>query len=246
MALPGNFEFIPPDMGEGGFSFRDGVIYLDTSFTIGNNGYHDITNFSLSVQAMVEDDVVVTDYRTAPVNIPTGERRVVDVSIPIDLAPLQSSGYLVFQPANVSFTVGFDGTTTRSLLDFAVSFTFVQQFEALLPSFDVDFGNSTFTNETGEYAWIVPYVVGTAPFLQGNATAGFTILNETGGLVAETNATIPLGGPWSSNLTFLLDQAQAQDLQTGSQDLTLRVAVELPGGVTFTYETTVRWEPGGG
>ncbi len=245
MAMPGNLDFIPPSE-EGDFRFVDGVVYMDTSVTIGNNGYHDITNFTFSVEALVEDVVALTDYRTAPVDIPVGQRQEIPISIPLDLVPLQSSGYLIFLPANVSFTMGLSGTTTRSLLDFGVSFTFSQQFDALISALDVDLGNSTFRNETGQWFWDVPYVVGMAPFLNGNATALFTITNETGEVVSEASETIPLGDTYEGNLTLSVDESQALDLLARSQDLTVQVTLELPGGITVTYETVVSWEPGGG
>jgi hypothetical protein len=243
MAVPGSLEFIPP--GESpGFRFEEGVVYLDTSFTIGNNGYHDITNLSFSVRALVEDQILVTDFRTPPVDIPTGERRVVDISIPIALEPLQNTGFLVLRPGNVTFQMGIGGTTTRNLLTFAVSFSFREYFEALISAFEIDWGNGTMSQLNGEFQWDVPYLVGTAPFLQGQAQAALSLSNETG-LITETTEAIQLGGLWQDNLTFILDQTEANDLLTSPQVLTLDVVVVLPGNLSFSFQREVEVDLGG-
>jgi hypothetical protein len=243
MAIPGNLEFIPPGDSPS-FRYEDGVVFLDTNFTIGNRGYHDITNLSFTVQAVVEDQIVVTDYRTPPVNIPTGERRVVEMSIPIRLEPLQSSGYIVLRPANITFRMGIAGTTTRNLLDFAVAFSFQEYFEALIPFFDIGWENSTLTPTNGDFRWEVPYVVGMAPFLQGQATADFTLSNETG-VVANATEVLQLGGVWQDNLTFFLDNATANELLTTPQVMTLEVVLTLPGDVTFTHREEILVDLGG-
>ncbi len=242
LAMPGNLEFIPPDVGEGDLRFEDGILYLDTSFTLGNGGYHDITNFSVTVQAIVQDDLVVTDYATTPVNIPVGERREIGISIPVDLEPLLSSGYLLFEPANVSFTIGVSGTTTRGLIDFAVSVTFEQQFEPLISDFS--FGVLNLSEDSGVWVLTVPYTVDAASFLQAEANATFSILDDTGTLLGQTNVTIDLGVPVAGNLTFAIDSAKAVELFDDPQDLTIHVTLELPGDLTFTFETVVSL-PGG-
>ncbi|MCJ2520957.1 MAG: hypothetical protein LN412_08485 [Candidatus Thermoplasmatota archaeon] len=242
LAMPGNLEFIPPEMEEGDLRFEDGILYLDTSFTLGNGGYHDITNFSVTVQAIVQDDLVVTDYATTPVNIPVGERREVGISIPVDLEPLLSSGYLLFEPANVSFTIGMSGTTTRGLIDFAASVTFEQQFDPLISDFS--FGVLNLSQDSGEWVLTVPYTVDAASFLQEPANATFSILDDTGTLLGQANATIDLGVPVAGNLTFDIDSAKAMELLADPQDLTIQVTLELPGDLTFTFETVVTL-PGG-
>ncbi|MEE9236995.1 MAG: hypothetical protein V3U52_04330 [Thermoplasmata archaeon] len=242
LAMPGNLEFIPPDVGEGDLRFEDGILYLDTSFTLGNGGYHDITNFSVTVQAIVQDDLVVTDYATTPVNIPVGERREIGISIPVDLEPLLSSGYLLFEPADVSFTIGVSGTTTRGLIDFALSVTFEQQFEPLISDFS--FGVLNLSEDSGEWVLTVPYTVDAGSFLQEEANATFLILDDTGTPLGQANATIDLGVPVAGNLTFDIDPAKAAELLANPQDLTIHVTLELPGDLTFTFETVVSL-PGG-
>ncbi len=243
IVMPGNLEFVPPGTDESGLRFEDGILYIDTSFTIGNQGYHGITDFTFSVKAEVADQLLLTEYNTTPVNIPIGTRQVVPISIPIDLAVILASSYMIFEPANVTFTMGIGGTTTRGLLDFGASFAFEQEFEPLIPEFT--FGNVTVSNATGEWVLQVPYTVDTASFLTGNATATVSLLNETGGTLGQTNETIPLGQVWAGNLTFVLSQEQAASLLLGPQDLTLDIALQLPGDLTVTFQETVTFDPGG-
>ncbi len=247
MVVPGNLEFIPPGGEESDLRLQGSILYLDTSFTIGNQGLHDITNFTFSVQAVVADQIKVTDYTTDPVSIPIGSRQVVPISIPVDVAALVGTSYVIFEPANVSFTMGVGGTTTRGFLDFNASFTYQQEFEALIPEFNIDIANSTpILNATGDWVMLVPYTVGTASFLSGNATADISIRDEMDDLVGRANETIPLGVPSGGNLTFVLTPEKAAELLAGPQDLTLDVALEMSGELTFSFQSVVRYDPGGG
>ncbi|MEE8199439.1 MAG: hypothetical protein V3R48_06975, partial [Thermoplasmata archaeon] len=117
LVLPGNLEIIPPELDATSARFEDGRVYLDTTLGIGNNGYHDITDLVILVQASVAG-VQISDYRTPPVTASVGRQTFIDISIPMDLAPLAASGDLIFRPANVTFTIGVAGTTTRSFIDF--------------------------------------------------------------------------------------------------------------------------------
>lgn len=241
MVTPGTLEFVPPE--ESTFRFQDGVIYIDTSFVLGNGGYHDLTDLTFFVRGEVEGAGLVTDYRTPPVDVVVGERKTVDLSIPLPLAPFAATGALVFFPADVTFTMGLEGTTTRSLLDFAGSYTFRETFEPLVSVVDLDFDGSNLTFDGTDWAWSVPYVVGTAPFLPGSATVDVRVFNETGSLLTETEEVFPLGGTAEGNLTFLLGEDEANELQTTSQTLTVQVELELPGGLTFALEVPVPWTP---
>ncbi len=243
LVIPGNLEIFAPELDATSARFQDGRVYLDTTLGVGNNGYHDITNLSLFVQASV-DGVQISDYRTPPVTVSVGQRTFIDVSVPLDLAPLTSSGALIFRPANVEFTVGVAGATTRGLISFGASFTFQQAVDPLVRQANLDLTNGRFNLTTFE--WTVPYTVETAPFLQGDTTVRITILNETGVLVGNTTEVVLLGMLVTGNATFQVTAAMALDLETRAQNLTVRLEFVLPGGLVVTDETVVAWDPGGG
>lgn len=246
-----NLEFAPPG-DDPSFRYEDGLLYVDTAFDLGiqdcPSAYvfptcHGITNLTVFVRAVVEDTVSVTDYRSPPVAVAVGERRSVDVSIPLRLAPLVTTGYIVLRPANVSFTLGISGTTTRGFMDFAGSFTQDQLFDPLISRFVVDWENSTFVPENGNVTWTVPYTVGSADFLSGTADATVRVHNATSQLTEGATA-IPLGQVANGTFSFTLSQEAAQDLATTPQTLRVEVAFTLPGDLTFTTETTVEWTGG--
>lgn len=254
LAFPGTLAFDLPELGEeGGIRYEDGVLTLSSSLNITNRGYaipglgsaltHDLNGLSFAVRAVVADSIVVADYASPPVDIPVGERRTIPLDIPIDLATLAGLAFLVLEPANVSFSLGVDGSTTRGLVDFGASVTIEQRFDALV-QFEVDAANATVSNGTEGWELSVPYVVGTPDFLGGNMSLGVALRNATGGQVGVANETIPLGVEWAGNFTFVVDEAQALDLLTGPQDLTLEVVVELPGGLRFAVTQPLEWEGG--
>ncbi len=245
LVIPGNLEILPPELDATSARFQDGVVYLDTTLGVGNNGYHDITDLSLFVQASV-DGVQISDYRTPPVTVSVGQRTFIDVSVPMDLAPLTSSGALIFRPANVEFTVGVAGATTRGLISFGASFTFQEAVDPLVRQANFDLTNGTLAVNGTAFQWTVPYTVETASFLQGNTTVRITILNETGVLVGNTTEVIPLGVLATGNATFPVSAAIGADLASRPQTLTLRVEITLPGGLVVTNDTVVAWNPGGG
>ncbi len=254
MVVPPNLEISLPDTEGTNFVYDNGVMRMDTSITIRNNGYyfggfaitHDITNFTVSVLAQVED-IEVANTTSDPVDIPMGSSRLVPVSIAINLAPLISTGYIVFEPANVSFTIGGGATTTRGLLSADASVTLsIPMEEPLISDFNLDFQNSTFSNVTGGVEWRLPYTIVTADFLPGNASAAFTILNETGGFVGNATELIPLGQSVASNLTLFVTDESFLELMARPQNLTLQFELTLPGNLTFTRQITIPWEPPGG
>ncbi len=243
--LPGNLEIIPPELSATSARFEDGRVYLDTTLGIGNNGYHDITDLVILVQASVAG-VQISDYRTPPVTASVGRQTFIDISIPLDLAPLAASGDLIFRPANVTFTIGVAGTTTRSFIDFGASFTFEQPVDPIIRQAEVDLTNGTLSINGTAFDWTVPYTFETASFLQGNATARITLLNETGVLVSDATAVVPLGRLVNGNVTFPVSAAMGIDLATRPQNLTVRVELVLPGGLGVSFDTVVSWDPGGG
>lgn len=245
LVIPGNLEIFPPQLDATSARFQDGRLYLDTTLGVGNNGYHDITDLSLSVQAAV-GGVQISDYRTPPVTAPVGQRTLIDVSVPVDLAPLAASGALIFRPAEVNFTLGVAGTTTRNFIDFGVAFTFQQVVDPLIQEVTIDLANSTLALNGTVYLWTVPYALGTAAFLQGDATARITVFNDMGVLVGNTTEVIPLGGLARGDATFEVSAGVGADLATRPQDLTVRVELTLPGGLVVATETVVAWNPGGG
>ncbi|MFQ5920324.1 MAG: hypothetical protein ACE5I4_09835 [Thermoplasmata archaeon] len=245
LVLPGNLEILPPELNASSARFQDGRVYLDTTLGIGNNGYHDITDLSLFVQASV-GGVQISDYRTPPVTAPVGMRTFIDVSVPMDLVPLVATGALIFRPADVNFTLGVAGTTTRSFIDFGAAFTFQQSVDPLIQQAWLDLRNGTLAVNGTAYLWAMPYTVETASFLQGNATARITILNATGGLVGNATEVVPLGRLVNGNATFQVSAAVGLDLATRAQDLTVRLELTLPGGLTVANDTVVAWDPGGG
>lgn len=244
LVLPGNLAILPPQLDATSARFQDGRIYLDTTFGLENNGYHDLTNLSLFVQASV-GGIQISDYQTPPATAPVGEQTLIDVSVPIDLIPLATSGALIFRPAEVNFTLGIAGTTTRSFIDFGASFTFQQTIDPLIQQATVDLPNSTLTLNGTAFLWSVPYTVETAPFLQGTTAARITVFNETGALLGNTTEVIPLGGLSRDNATFQVSAAAGADLATRPQDLTVRVELTLPGGLAVANDSVVRWDPGG-
>ncbi len=245
LVIPGNLEILPPELDATSARFQDGRVYLDTTLGVGNNGYHDITDLSLFVQASVAG-IQVSDYRTPPVTVSVGQRTFINVSVPMDLAPLASSGALIFLPANVEFTVGVAGTTTRGFISFGASFTFQQPVDPLIPQANLDLANGTLAVNGTAFQWTMPYTVETASFLQGNTTIRITIFNETGVLVGNTTAVVPLGTLVNGNATFQVTAAMGLDLATRPQNLTVRLELVLPGGLGVTDETVVAWDPGGG
>ncbi len=245
LVIPGNLEILPPELDATSARFQDGRVYLDTTLGVGNNGYHDITDLSLFVQASVAG-IQVSDYRTPPVTVSVGQRTFINVSVPMDLAPLASSGALIFLPANVEFTVGVAGTTTRGFISFGASFTFQQPVDPLIPQANLDLTNGTLAVNGTAFQWTMPYTVETASFLQGNTTVRITIFNETGVLVGTTTEVVPLGTLVNGNATFQVTAAMGLDLATRPQNLTVRLELVLPGGLGVTDETVVAWDPGGG
>ncbi|MFQ5986982.1 MAG: hypothetical protein ACE5KQ_06450 [Thermoplasmata archaeon] len=241
LVIPGNLAILPPQLDVTSARFQDGRVYLDTTLGVENNGYHDITGLSLFVQASV-GGIQISDYRTPPATAAVGQQTLIDVSVPIDLVPLAASGALILRPADVNFTLGVAGTTTRSFVDFGASFTFQQPMEPLIRQAAVDLPNSTL-NVTS-LLWTVPYTVETAPFLQGDASARITVFNDTGVLLSNTTEVIPLGGVAWGNATFLVSAAAGADLATRPQDLTVRVEMTLPGGLSVANDSVVRWDPG--
>lgn len=254
MVVPPNLEITPPDTQGIDFAYVDGVLRLDTSIAVKNNGYYfggfaitpDITNFTISVRGLVED-IEVTNVTSDPVDIPIGTSRLVPVSVGVQLAPLVSTGYIIFEPANITFILGGDATTTRGLLDVAVSVTLgLPMEEPLISDFNFDFQNSTFANITGGKEWRFPYTIRSADIIQGNASAVLTLLNQTGGFIGNTTTDIPLGTDAMGNLTFAISDGSFLELMTGPQDLALQVQLTLPGDLTFSREVTIPWEPPGG
>lgn len=244
LVLPGNLEIIPPELDATSARFQDGRVYLDTTLGVGNNGYHDITDLVIQVQASVAD-VQISDYRTPPVTAAVGRQTFIDVSVPMDLAPLAASGDLIFRPANVTFTLGVAGTTTRNFIDFGASFTFEQPIDPIIQQAEIDLRNGTIAVNGTAFDWTVPYTLETASFLQGNTTARITLLNETGVLVGNATETVRLGRLVTENVTFPVSAAMGLDLATRPQSLTVRLEIVLPGGLIVSNDTIVAWDPGG-
>ncbi len=254
MVVPPNLEITPPSTDGVDFTYVDGVLRLDTSIALKNNGYYfggfavtpDITNFTISVRGLVEDIEVANDT-SDPVDIPIGTSRLVPVSVGVRLAPLISTGYIIFEPANITFILGGGATTTRGLLDVAASVTIgLPMEEPLISDLDLDFQNSTFSNITGGKEWRLPYTIRSADIIQGNASAALTLLNGTGGFIGNATTDIPLGTEAMGNLTFAISDESFLDLMAGPQDLTLRVQMTLPGDLTFSREIAIPWDPSGG
>lgn len=253
-AIPPNLDIQLPDMENGNFAYVDGALRLDTSLTVTNNGYtfggfvitHDITNFTLTVRGRVEN-IEVLNATSDPVDIPRGTSRQVPVTIGIDLAQLIGTGLVIFQPANVTFTIGGALTTTRGLLsaEVAIDLTFPVE-EPLISDFYIDIQNSTFSNVTGGVEMRLPYTIRSADFLSGNASAALTFLNQTEGLIANTTEVIPLGQEAMGNLTLFVTDEQFLELMAGPQVLTMVMELTLPGDLTFTREIAIPWEPPGG
>jgi hypothetical protein len=242
--LPGNLEIIPPDLDATSARFEGGRVYLDTTFGIGNNGYHDITDLVIAVQASVAD-VQISDYRTPPVTASVGRQTFIDVSVPMDLAPLAATGELIFQPANVTFTLGVAATTARTFIEFGASFTFAQIVEPIVQQAELDLTNGTLAVNGTAFDWTVPYTLQTASFLQGNTTARITLLNATGIQVSDATEVVPLGTLVNENITFPVTAAMGLDLATRPQNLTVRLELVLPGGFLVSYDSVVAWDPGG-
>ncbi|MDX1534520.1 MAG: hypothetical protein R3291_02750 [Thermoplasmata archaeon] len=242
--LPGNLQILPPELDATSARFEDGRVYLDTTLGIGNNGYHDITDLVILVQAEV-GGLQISDYRTPPVTAAVGQQTFIDVSVPLDLAPLVTSGDLIFRPANLTFTLGVAGTTTRSFIDFGASISFAQLVDPIVSQASLDLQNGTLALNGTAFDWTVPYTLETASFLQGNTTAQITLLNDTGGLVSEATEVVPLGRLVNENVTFAVSAATGGDLATRPQNLTVRLALILPGGFAVSTEAVVFWDPGG-
>ncbi len=253
-AIPPHMEISLPQMEDGNFSYVDGTLRLDTSVIVTNNGYHfggfalthDITNFTVSVQGLVED-IEVLNMTSDPVDIPRGASRQVPLTIGIDLAPLIGTGLVIFEPANVTFTIGGALTTTRGLLDAELAVELLMPLEEpLISDFSLDFQNSTFSNVTEGKEWRLPYTLRSADLLSGNASAAFTFLNETGGQLGNTTLVIPLGQEAAGNLTLVVSDIRFLELMAGPQTLTMQMELTLPGNLVFTREIEVQWEPPGG
>lgn len=251
LAVPGSLGIDLPELGgDGGVTFEDGVLFLSAALNITNRGVaipvlgtllsHDLDGLAFTVEANVADTIQVTDYTSTPVDIPVGERRTIDLDIPIDLATLIGLAYLVLEPANVTFNLGVAGSTTRGLVDFGADVTVEQRFDPLV-EFEVDVGNATVANVMGSWEVSIPYTVQTADFLSGSAAVDLTVFNETGGEVGVAQEVIPLGTQAVGDFTFVVDMAQAFELMD-PQDLALELEVDLGGGLQFSLTQPLAWE----
>jgi hypothetical protein len=232
-----------PDNQENEPTMDGDRITMALPIDVTNNGYFSIDDLTLMLQVS-NGDLVLTDQRSEPVDIPTGGTTRVNLALTLDLnsIPDEALKDMVFNQTELMMKVGVEAGYSLSLVKASVNVQESMEWDPLISNYFLDTNNVHTVANGSNVNVIVPYSFSASDFVQGRTlTVNSQLVNSTEVMGTAAN-TVVIEQNNAGEITFVLSQEAAAWYMAHPEELTLKVDLDFEGA-TMHQEATVN--PGG-
>ncbi len=232
-----------PDNQENEPTMNGDSITMALPIDITNNGYFSIDDLTLMLEVS-NGDLVITDQRSEPVDIPTGGTTRVNLALTLDLDSISDEALkdMVFNQTELLMKLGVEAGYSLSLVKASVNVQESMEWDPLISDYDLDTNNINTVANGSNVNIIVPYSFSASDFVQGRTlTIHSQLVNSTGVMgTAENSVTIEHNN--AEEITFVITQEAAAWYMAHPEELRLEVDLDFEGA-TLHQEATI--PPGG-
>lgn len=214
-------------------------VTLSLPIDVHNGGYFTIEDLSLHLR-LTGDDLVITDHRSSPVDIPTGGTSRVNLEMEIDMAsiPEEAKRQMVFDRVDLLMDVGVEVAYSLGLVKASVNVQEMMEWEPLISDFDLDTDNVQAVNNGSNLDVVVPYSFRASELIYGNELSVSSQLINSTGVVSTAHHSITIQEDNHGEIVFVMSQEDAMWMVAHPENLVLSVDLECEGA-TMHQEATV-------
>jgi len=143
--------------------------------------------------------------------------------------------YFIFHNTNLTMLIKISGTYAYGIINYTLNMSLAYYWNALIESINV--GEYSILEKNNSYQLELPFHFSSASFLKGNITQDLEILiNNTE--ISSTVLDVPLGTFYSTNIIFILNETQIQEIMKNANSLYIIDELNLFNHY-FTYEVKI-------
>ncbi|MEK0326036.1 MAG: hypothetical protein QQN63_10070, partial [Nitrosopumilus sp.] len=233
------------EVGELSFEFADNKADLSAPLTVVNEGFLDISSFSLNAKATLSDGSTLGETTIGPITIASGQSISLTPTFTIDFSSLspQALNSLLYEDGTIDL-IGDVSISIASLIGLDASFK--QPLPWGAPLGNLRFGDSVVTNHNSTHVLVsVPLSFENgSPYFDIDGIISATIFNATSNTLVgsgQLNVIAPSGTSFSSEIQTFLRLDSNTRASLAFQDKTLEFRVDL--AIEFAGATINRSEP---
>lgn len=244
-ALSGDVDIDIPEEDEVYWNIDNGTVEVQGTMWINNSGYYDLNDIDIDVSLEGLEKELFNDSISVE-KVEAGEDRSVILSLQRDTSDFTEGDLetIVFEETTFSIIADMKAVYPFSLLEFNLDYDSSIDWAGIVE--DIQYYEEDISIEGTEQGSRVsiPLDVDTTDQLNTTSTVDLTLKNETDGdNYSETQISVPIGGDYSTDVTFELGNNETEHLIFNDEQLHVESVISIEDlGYTVTNTTIFNWE----
>ncbi len=143
--------------------------------------------------------------------------------------------YFIFHNTNLTMLIKISGTYAYGIINYTLNLKLSYYWNALIDSLNI--GEYSILEKNNSFELSIPFYFSSANFLKGNITNDLELLINDSEMCSRI-LNVPLGIPYSTNIIFLLNETQIQEIMKNENSLYIIDELNLFNHY-FTYEVKI-------
>lgn len=214
-------------------------ITMSLPIDVSNYGYFSIEDLTLMLRVS-NGNLVITDQRTEPVDIPTGGTTRVNLALNMDMNSLSDDVLkdMVFNRTELMMRLGVEAGYSLSLVKASVNVEESMEWDPLITDFNLDINNVQTAANGSNYNMVVPYSFSASDLIQGRTLNIHSQLVNSTGVMGTADNAVAIEQHNAGQITFVISQEAAMWYMGHPEDLRLLVELDFKGA-TMQQEAVI-------
>lgn len=237
----GDLSVSIPDNQDNEPTMEGDRITMSLPIDVSNYGYFSIDDLTLMLRVS-NGDLVITDQRSDPVDIPTGGTTRVNLALTMDLDSISDEVLkdMVFNSTELLMSLGVEAGYSLSLVKASVNVQESMEWDPLISDFNLDVYNVQTIANGSNYNVLVPYSFSASELINGRTLNIHSQLVNSTGVMGTTDNTVVMEQHNAGQITFVISQEAAMWYMGHPEDLRLLVDLDFEGA-TMHQEAVIHW-----
>lgn len=237
----GDLSVSIPDNQDNEPTMEGDRITMSLPIDVSNYGYFSIDDLTLMLRVS-NGDLVITDQRSQPVDIPSGGTTRVNLALTMDLGSISDEALkdMVFNRTVLMMSLGVEAGYSLSLVKASVNVQESMEWDPLISDFNLDVYNVQTIANGSNYNVLVPYSFSASELINGRTLNIHSQLVNSTGVMGTTDNTVVMEQHNAGQITFVISQEAAMWYMGHPEDLRLLVDLDFEGA-TMHQEAVIHW-----
>ncbi|NLT37035.1 MAG: LEA type 2 family protein [Methanomassiliicoccus sp.] len=237
----GDLSVSIPDDQENEPIMEGDKITMSLPIDVTNYGYFSIDDLTLMLK-LSNGDLVLTDQRSQPVDIPTGGTTRVNLALSMDLDSISDEALkdMVFNSTELLMKLGVEAGYSLSLVKATVNIEESMDWDPLISNYNVDTNNVQVVANGSNYDMSVPYTFSASELIQGRTLDIHSQLVNSTGVMSTAVNTVAIGQNNNGLITLAIPQEAAIWFMEHPEELRLLMDLDFEGA-TMHQEAAIVW-----